>query len=281
MASAVQEVQDELAAQARPHSRWIVRVARAGYAAKGIVYLVIGGLALQAAVGSGGATTDSGGALAAIGESTAGRTMLLLMGIGLVGYALWAILSALLDAEDRGVDGKGILLRIGQAGRGVIYGALGVRALTFFTNAGGSGSGGEADAWSARVLSLPGGRALMAAAAAGIIGYALYQLWRGARKNLQKHLRVGGADPEVIVWVLRLARFGIIARGVVFLVIGWFLVQVAQESDSSRAGGIGESLATLGSQPHGRVLLGAVAAGLIAYGVWQLANARYRQMRVS
>mgnify|MGYP006144816813 CR=1 FL=1 len=84
----------------------------------------------------------------------------------------------------------------------------------------------------------------------------------------------------MIAWVIRLARFGIVARGVVFLVIGWFALQAARQRDAQEAGGVGESLATLGTQPYGRLILGLIAGGLIAYGVWQLANARYREMRV-
>lgn len=280
MTSAMESAQSEVAAQARPHAVGIVRLARAGYAAKGIVYLVIGGLAVKAALGSGGATTDSGGALSAIADSTAGRFLLLLMAIGLLGYALWAVLSAFLDAEDRGDDAKGVALRAGQVWRGLIYGALGVQAFLFFSRSQQQSSGSGAENWSARALELPWGRALVGAAGAGLIGYALYQLWRGARKNLRKRLRLGGADAHVIDGVVKLARFGIIARGVVFMVMGWFLVRVAMNANADDAAGIGESLATLGSQPYGRVLLGVVAAGLMAYGVWQLANARFREMRV-
>lgn len=280
MTSAMQSAQDEVAEHARPHAAWIVRLARAGYAAKGIVYLVIGALALKAAVGSGGSTTDSGGALAAISDSSAGRFLLLLMAIGLLGYALWAVLSAFMDAEDRGDDAKGIALRAGQVWRGAVYGLLGVQAFRFFSDASQRSGGSGAESWSARALELPWGRAIVGAAGLGLVAYALYQFWRGAHKNLRKRLRLGRADPQVIDGVMKLARFGIIARGVVFMVMGWFLLRVAMESNAGQAAGIGESLATIGSQPHGRLLLGVVAIGVMAYGVWQLANARFREMRV-
>lgn len=280
MASAMQSAQDEVAEHARPHAAWIVRLARAGYAAKGIVYLVIGALAVKAAMGSGGATTDSGGALATIGDSGAGRILLLLMAIGLLGYALWAILAAFLDADDRGDDAKGVALRAGQVWRGAVYGLLGVQAFRYFSNAGQQAGGDGAESWSARALALPWGRAIVGAAGAALIAYALYQVWRGVHKNLRKRLRLGGADAGVIDGVVKLARFGIIARGVVFMVMGWFLTRVALQANAEEAAGIGESLATIGSQPYGRVLLGVVAVGVMAYGVWQLANARYREMRV-
>jgi hypothetical protein len=281
MTGSVRTMQDEVAVHARRHARWIVRLARAGYAAKGIIYLVIGGLAVRAALGAGGRATDSRGALGTIGDSAAGRGLLLLMGIGLVGYALWAVTSALLDAEDRGGDAKGIALRAAQSARGLAYGALGVEALAFVARSGGSGGGSGAEHWTARAMELPWGRVLVGLAGAGIAAYALYQFWRGARKNLRKRLRVGAENPDAVRWVVRLARFGIIARGVVFLMIGWFVMRAAWRRDAAEAGGIGDSLAALGAQPYGSLVLGAAALGLIAYGVWQLANARYREMAVA
>lgn len=281
MTGSVQAAQDEMAVHARRHASWIIRLARAGYAAKGIVYIVIGALAVKAAAGAGGRATDSSGAMGAIGGSTGGRALLLLMGIGLAGYALWAVASAFLDAEDRGDEAKGIALRVGQAARGLAYGALGLEALALVARSGGSGGGGGAEHWTARAMALPWGRALVGLAGAGIIAYALYQLWRGARKNLQKRLRLGAGNPETVRWLVRLARFGVIARGVVFLMIGWLVLQAAWRSDAEQAGGIGDSLSALGTQPYGSLVLGVAALGLIAYGVWQLANARYREMHVS
>lgn len=276
-----QAAQSEIADQARRHGRWIARLARAGYAAKGIIYLVIGGLAVRAAMGTGGGATDSSGALSTIGDGTGGRALVLLMGVGLAGYALWAIIAGFVDADDRGDDAKGMALRAGQMLRGAAYGLLGVEALRLAAKAGSGGSGDGAEHWTARALELPWGRALVGVAAAGVMAYAVYQLWRGARKDLQKRLRVGGADPQVLTFVVRLARFGIIARGVVFLIIGWFFAKAAWQSQAQEAGGIRDSLLTIASQPYGRALLAVVAAGLIGYGVWQLANAKYREINVA
>ena len=264
------------AAEAAP---WIVRLARVGYAAKGIVYLVIGALAVTAAVGSRGATTDSRGALSVIGDRPFGRVLLMVLGVGLIGYTLWALIAAALDAEHRGSEPKGIALRLGMAGRGLLYGGLGVSALLMSVGSG-SGGGGSADRWTGRLMSAPFGPWLVGGVGIAIAAYALYQFWRAANKDLRKRLHLAEAGPGAAAGVLRLARFGIAARGVVFLLIGWFLVQAAWRTDPSKAGGIGDSLATLARQPYGPILLGVVALGLMAYGVWQLANARYREMRV-
>lgn len=264
---------------ARDAAPWLVRLARVGYVAKGIVYLVIGGMALRAAIGAGGGTTDSRGALRIIGDGAAGRAALVVVGLGLIGYALWALIAAATDADRRGRDAKGIVLRLGQAGRGLAYGALGVSAFAL-VNGGGGGSGGGADRWTGRLMDAPFGAALVGVVGAGVMAYALWQFWRAARKDLRKRLHMEQADPDATRWVLRVARFGIAARGVVFLIIGGFLVQAALRHDATRAGGIGDSLATIGQQPYGRLLLAVVAVGLLAYGVWELVNARYRDMRV-
>jgi hypothetical protein len=259
---------------------WIVRAARLGYAAKGVVYLVIGALAARAVVGDGGTTTGSRGALRAIGESALGSAALAAIGVGLIGYALWAVLAAARDAEDRGGEPKGIAIRVGQAGRGIAYGALGIEALRLLGQAR-SSSGGGAEHWTARLLDAPLGRWLVVAIGVGIVGYALYQFRRASSDKVHKHLDLREAAVHTRSWVVRLGRFGIAARGVVFVLIGWFLVRAAMTHDASRAGGIDESLAALDRQPSGELLLGVVAAGLIAYGVYQLANARYRRMRVT
>jgi hypothetical protein len=271
---------DALRGQARRHSRTLARFARAGFAAKGIVYLVIGSLAVMAAAGSGGDTTDARGALHVIGDRGPGRWLLALMGAGLVGFALWSVVVAALDAEDRGSDPKGWALRAGRAVRGLFYGALGLESLRIVLHRATTGGGGAAH-WSARAMAMPWGRWLVVAGGLGVMAYALYQFWRGARKNLRKHLRLGGDEAAVGAWVMRLARFGIVARGLVFLFMGWFLVRAGMERDAGRVGGVDASLAAMAAQSYGPILLGVVAVGLIAYGLWELANARYREIPVT
>jgi hypothetical protein len=258
---------------------WIVRLARAGYAAKGVLHLVIGGLAVLAATGSRGSTTDSRGALNVVHGTTGGQYMLLAMGAGLLGYALWAVLAAVLDAEHRGSEAKGVLQRIGLGARAFIYGALGIEAIRLFITAQRSNGNGAAH-WTARVLEWPAGPWLVGAAGAAVIGYAGYQFWRAARKDLRKRMHLAEAGPAASRWIIRVARFGIAARGVVFIIIGWFLIRAAVRHDAQQVGGIAESLRTLAQQPYGPVLLGIVASGVAAYGVWQLVRARYREMPV-
>ena len=257
-------------------------LARAGYAAKGIVYIVIGWLAARAAIGYGGKTTDTSGAVHVIGDGPAGTAVLLVIGIGLLGYMLWRLISAFTDAERRGDDPSSLAVRAGQAIRGIAYGALGIRALKEISavsseNAGGSGE--QARDWTAKLLALPYGKFLVIAVGLGVIGYAVYQLYRAFSDKVKKNLDLAEAGPTQATWIVRLGRFGIGARAVVFAMIGVFLFRAASSYDPNKAGGIGQSLAALASGPYGRIVLGVVALGLAAYGLYQIATARYRFIR--
>lgn len=277
--SAVNGGMDDAKTAAHDAAPWIVRMARVGYAAKGTVYLVIGGLATRAALGAGGGTTDSRGALAVIGQGTAGGVILGAIAAGLLGYTLWALIAAATDADRRGPGAKGAALRVGQAFRGLVYGGLGIEAARLAI--GGVARGGDGtDHWTGELMAAPMGRWLVAGVGIAVAGYALYQFWRAARKDLQKRLHMSEAGADGARWVLRLARFGIAARAVVLLLIGWFLLQASGTHDPSRAGGVADSLVALAAAPYGPIALGTVALGLMAYGIWELANARYRAMRV-
>jgi hypothetical protein len=265
----------------REASPALVLLGRAGYAAKGIVYIVIGTLAARAAFGKGGATTDSKGALNVIGEGPYGTLALVLIGAGLLGYMVWRLVAAVTDAEGEGDKPTKLIVRAAQAGRGLVYGALGVEALRILRNQG-EGESSAARDWSAKLLDLPYGRMLVGAAAVGMLGYAAYQVYRAAsQKKVRKHLDLSQAGPTASTWIVRFGQFGIAARAVVFAMIALFLFRAARQADSSEAGGIAESLRELSRADHGTLVLGSVAFGLIAYGLYQLATARYRRMRAT
>ena len=265
---------------AREAAPWIERLARVGYAAKAVVYFTVGLLAAQAAFGAGGETTGKSGALRTIIEQPMGRTLMAIIAAGLFGYAVWRLISAVTDAERKGSEAKGIAQRVGMAVRALAYAALGVEALRLVTGAGSSGRQG-AQHWTARLLDMPMGRTLVLLAGAGVIAYGIYQLYRAYAAKLSKQLDLSPLTPDVSTWVVRLSRFGIGARGVVFTIIGWFLIRAGMERDASEAGGLGEALAALERQAYGPWLLGTVALGLIAYAVYELVNARYRRISVA
>ena len=252
---------------------------RAGYAAKGIVYVVMGALAAKAALGAGGRTTDTRGAIGVIGEGPMGTIALVAIGVGLIGYMLWRLIAAATDAEGEGDEPTRLVVRGTQAVRGIAYGVLGVQALRALDGDDVGSQGAAARHWTARLLDMPFGRALVVAAGIGVLGYAAYQVYRACSDKAKRHLDLAQAGPAAATWIVRLGRFGIAARGVVFAMIGVFLVRAGMREDSGEAGGIAQSLQALGEASYGKLVLALVAFGLIAYGVYQVATARYRHMR--
>lgn len=264
----------------RSASPWIERLARFGYAAKGVVYNLIGVLALLSALGWGaGATTGSRGVLQRLLEQPFGRTLVAAIAIGLAGYAVWCFIQAIEDPEQAGSDVKGIAKRIGSFGKGVIYFSLVFAAVSMVVGRA-QGGGGEdnIDNRTAMLMSFPFGIWLVGFVGLSVVGYGLRQLYRGWKVKLDDQLNLYRLSPRARTAVLRISRFGIGARGVVFAVIGAALVVAAYHSDPSEAKGVGDALATVREQPYGPWLLGLVALGMIAYGVYELVRAKYRRI---
>lgn len=260
----------------------IETLARLGYAAKGIVYATVGLLAIQTAVGSGGKTTGSQGALQSIANQPFGQILLVIVGVGLFGYAIWRLVEAFIDAEHKGDDASGIGKRLGYAASGIIYGFLGVQAcLILFGYGGGSGGSGGSSTrqdWTAWLLAQPFGRWLVGLVGALVIGFGFYQFYKAYQAKFRKQQKLSEMSRKEEKWSLRIGRFGLAARGVVLVITGGFFIQAAKQSDASEAQGLAAALNTLARQPFGPWLLGIVAIGLIAYGVHMLVQARYRRI---
>lgn len=256
---------------------WIERLARVGYVAKAVLYATVGILAAQLALGEGGRTTDTAGALREILGAPYGRAMVFVVAVGLVGYTIWLFVRALTDAERRGNGAKGLAIRSGDALRGVAHGALALAAFRLALGDGG-GNGDGTQEWAGRLMRAPLGEVLLWAVAAGVGAYGLYQLYRSWSAKLSRRLALGELPAGTARWVVGVSRFGIAARGVVFCLIALFLGRAAAQHDPSEAGGLQQSLRTLADL--GRWPLALVALGLVAYGVYELVNARYRRIQV-
>ncbi len=263
---------------AREIAPWVEKAARIGYVAKALLYATVGILAAQAALGHGGRTTDLGGALREVVGAPMGEALLLVIALGLAGYAIWRILDAITDAEGKGADAKGLARRLGSAARGLGHGALAVAAFGLATGSG-DGGGGDKRELASKAVDVAGGSWLLWLAAAAVLAYACYQLYRAYAAKLGSQLDVGAASAGVGRWVIGLSRAGIAARGIVFGLIGVLLVRAAQHQSPQAAGGIRDSLQMLGRM--GRWPLALVALGLVAYAVYELLNARYRRIRVT
>ncbi|MBA3821295.1 MAG: DUF1206 domain-containing protein [Deltaproteobacteria bacterium] len=257
---------------------WIERLARIGFAAKGVLYLTVGALATSAALGNGGRTdADSHGAMDRLIDAPFGRPLLGLIAFGLLGYAVWRIIQAIKDPEHRGTDAKGIAMRLGFFARGVIHlGLAGTAASLALWQSGGGGNSDRAREGAAEALKLPGGVYLLYAIAAAFAGYGVYQLYKAAKSKLGKQLELGRLAHGTRRVVIGVSRFGIAARGIVFGTVGVLLYRAASQGNAKEAGGMGESMQTLGQLGKWPFL--AIALGLAAYGVYELINARYRRI---
>jgi hypothetical protein len=259
---------------------WIVLLARIGYAAKGLVYVIVGSIAATAALAGRSSEVGPGDALATIHGSPFGKVTLSVMALGLFGYAVWRLLEAALDPERRGSGWKGVAKRLGSAAKGLAYGSFGVTAFHYITRGGGTTTGGEqrAKSLTGMVLDQPFGQALLVAIAAGVLGWAGYQAYRAGKGSFAKRLSLGRLTGTIRRLVVNAGRIGIIARAIVFASVAILLGTAALTHDASRAAGTEGGLSALGQQPWGEWLLVGVSLGLVAYGIWQFVEARYRQI---
>jgi len=257
------------------HSDWVEILARLGYAAKGVVYMIVGVLAVQAAFGGGGQTTGGKGALRSLADEPFGQVLLWLLGIGLVGYAVWRFIQAGVDPEGKGTDAKGMAARIGYAASGVIHSGLALYAFRLATGSGGGGGGGTQTV-TAKVLSNPFGAWVVGLAGVAVIVYGIKAAYRAYTRKYREKVAFGHLDRRARTLIDRAGRLGLSARAVVFGLIGIFLIKAAIQSDPSEARGLEGALDTLASQPYGPWLLGLVAIGLVCYGFYSLVKARYR-----
>lgn len=259
----------------------IERLARFGYLAKGVLYATIGLLAAAGALAGRGRSTDTKGAMDTILTAPFGRFLLFAIAIGLAGYALWRLVEGVLDPENCGSDAKGLALRASYVVRGLVHASLAysaIRLATYHAQRGG-GTNAKADHWTARAFGLPGGKWLVWAVAIGLIVFGAYQIYRAATAKLSDKLNIGRATAESGRWIINVSRFGIASRGVVFVAIGILFARAAKEHDPTKAGGIAQALQSLDRM--NQWAFAAIALGLIAYGFYQLLNARYRRINVA
>ena len=258
-------------------SPWLERLARTGYVAYGVVYVLVGVLAIQAAFGGAAESAGQQGALRAVLVAPLGRVLLGMVAIGLLAYAAWRLFEGILDPENEGTDAKGIVKRLDHVLNGLFHAALAFSAGQLVLGSGGGG-GGSPDDWTARLMAQPFGRWLVVVAGVVVVGAGLYQLYKAYKADFREELETGEMSAREKKWTTRSGRLGYAARGVVFGVIGVFLVQAALQSDPDEARGLGGALQTLARQPLGPYILGAVAIGLVAYGVFMFVMARYREI---
>jgi hypothetical protein len=253
--------------------------ARAGFTARGIIYLLVGLLALQIALGGGGKSADRGGALAEIAEKPFGKFLLWAMGIALVGMALWRLSEALFGAA--GVDGHKPKKRLLSAAHSVFYGFVSYSVLSFAAGGGSSGSGSsdqQSQDVTAKVMELPAGQWLVGAGGLVVAGAGIWVGARAAMRKYHKHLKMGEMSHRVRQLVDVTGVGGGVSRGLVFAVAGGFAVAAAVSYDPQKAKGMDDTIRSFRETPVGPWLLVVLAVGLMLFGVFSFAMARWRKL---
>jgi hypothetical protein len=275
--AAVEQAKQHAKRAAREAAPWVEPLARFGYAAKGVVYVIVGILALPAATGIDGQATDTQGALRVIVRQPFGQFLLALVAVGLLGYALWRLVQAVLDPERKGTDAKGIVKRLGYAISGLAYGGLAVTAAGMLIGLAG-GSGNSTQKWTALLLSQPFGPWLVGAVGLIIIAVGINALYVAYTAKFCEKLKLGEMSEAQRSWATWVGRIGLTARGLILGLIGLFLLVAAWQTDANEARGLAGAFKVLARQPYGPWLLGTIAVGFIAYGVYMFFEARFRRI---
>jgi hypothetical protein len=277
--SALSKSGDKAKQKANAGRGWYAVVARTGLVAKGLSFALVGVLAAKLAIGHGGKATSREGALAQLAHHPFGKAVLIALALGFAGYALWRFVQAIAERCD-GDENEATTWakRAGYVGRGLIYAGLTFSTLKLVAGAGHESQNERAHKSTAMVLGWPAGRYLVGAAGLVVIGVGLWNLYRGLARKFEDKWRVGRLSPSVRKWGGRAGVLGHVARFVVFGLIGVFLVKAAIDYKPKDAIGIDGALQKLVQASYGPFLLGLTAAGLVAYGIYCLVDARLRDV---
>ncbi|WP_367326367.1 DUF1206 domain-containing protein [Streptomyces sp. HUAS ZL42] len=251
--------------------------ARAGLAARGVIYLLVGGLALQIALGDGGREADRGGALAELSGRPFGAVLLWMLGAGLVGMALWRLSEAVFGSV--GPDGRSARKRLPALARCVFYTLVAFSVLAFAAGGGGRGSSDrQSRDVTARALDMPAGQWLVGAAGTGVMVAGVWIAARAVRRRYRQELKLGEMSSRVRRLVDITGVAGGAARGLVFAAAGFFAVRAAVTYEPDKAKGLDDTLRSFAESPMGPWLLACVATGLVLFGLFSFAMARWRRV---
>jgi hypothetical protein len=242
-----------------------------------LIYGTIGLLAMKVALGARGNLQDQQGAIASIGQTLIGRILLVIVLIGLIGYALWGLIRAFLNPLHKGKDIKGILERIGFFISAMAYSILIIPTYNLIFGTANAAQNGAQGVQLRNIIStiflIPLGRWIVGIIGLMVLGIGVFQVYQGLRHDFDKQIKPYALTSKQIKWVKGMGRVGTLGRAVVFLLIGLFLLFAAFNANSAEVKGVDGALLVVLQQPFGHWLLGIVAIGLIAFGLYSLLSA--------
>jgi len=251
-------------------------LSRAGFFARGLIYGIIGVLALKLALGHGGKLTNQQGAMHTVAHQPFGKVLLTALAIGLGGYSLWRLVRGAIghgpEGSDSGVE------RLAALASGIVYGGMCVLAVEILLGGNSGGSSTSPKQATAGVFGWPAGTWLVGLAGATLIGVALYQVYRGLSHKVLEDSKTAEMSPATKKWITWLGTIGHLARAVVFALVGIFLIKAAVDYNARAAVGLDGALAKIVHRPYGPLALGVVAVGLIAFALYSLSDARFRKI---
>jgi len=277
MTAVTDRVSNKATEVARDHERWIDVVGRIGLATQGVLYAVVGLLAWQLALGRND-QADQRGAIEAVADQRFGRLLLFVLTIGLALHCCWRLVLAARGGPGKD-DAKDIVKRLSDLGRGVIYGSFTVIAAKILVDAKGTGGGSGEQQRKAvgTVLDWPGGWLIIVVIGAGVIAAGLWHMSKTFTRKFVDDLDLDRRSRATRTVVTALGCVGYFARGLVFSMIGWFLVESALDNDANHTGGIDQALRRLADSDHGPAILRLTAIGLLLFGVYRIIDAWLRK----
>ncbi len=275
------KTQGKKVAKEAAYSPLMDRLARLGYGVKGVIYITMGFIAFRSTFGKSNTPADQLGAIREFGKLPYAQILLWVILIGLVAYSLWGLIRAFLDPFHKGKDTKGLIARGGYLISAVTYAFFVFPTYDLIQGAAAGSQTGQTQKFIAGIMSMLLGRLIVGALGIATIAAGLYQIYMGITLNFEKQFKPYALAPEQLRAAKQVGRYGTIARGVVFALVGYFLVLAAYYARPGQAKSFDGALDFLAKQPYGLWLLGIVAAGLIAFGVYSLMSAAWFRLKDS
>jgi len=273
------EREGKKAAKQAAYSPLMERLTRLGYAVKGFLYVAIGFIAIAGALGKSKTPADQFGAINTFARLPNAEILLWIFLIGFISYSLWGVIRAVLDPLHKGTDIKGLLTRAGYLVSAATYASLGWVTYEMIRGVRHAASSNSTVQMVSKIMSMPMGRWLVGAIGVAAILAGLYQIYSGIKQNYDEVLKPYALSPEQLRIARQVGRYGTIARGIVFALVGFFFALAAWQANPGHAQGFNGALKYLEKQPYGIYLLLIVALGLIAFGIYSFMSAAWFRPR--